>query len=121
MMWVASHSFSLIVLFASSKAKFTWSAMRDPLPSRGFTQDWIPGNAPCLDQAFCPPPQIPSPCFPHHPALGGPKPAVHSIRSQKSLATSREETHPFGFLCQIKHGYSQCATRLSKVKTFKIL
>lgn len=96
--WGLHLSFSFIVLFAFSKAKITWSVVKDPeVPM----QDQILGNVHHLEQVFRSPPQIYSTCYPRHLALGDLKAAFHSIHSSRSLASSRGGTRTFEFPSQL--------------------
>lgn len=100
-------------------------------PRGAARQDQIPGDTCCQEQVLHSAPQILSPSFPRHLAL-------HFTASvPEGHWQHQEEKHahwgsPVGWsivswfrpgLCpQTRaHGYSQCATKLSKAKTFKIL
>lgn len=106
----------LAFLLLSSLAAAKWSSLsvRWGTLTPGMLPGWTRPRQSCAAQSGC------STLHPKSPALADSQPAFHGIHFRRSLAASRGETCPFGFLCQKKCGYSQCATRLSKVKT-KIL
>lgn len=110
-----SQLFTFLVAKQSSPGLWWGTMSPQRLPRRTRSQEH---TLPALLSTPNPQPLL-SPSY----STSNPKTNAYSTWSQGSLATSKGETHSFVFLCQTKHGYSQChfqTSRFSKLSENKI-